>query len=163
MLTVLQSKVHKCDKCKVCHVLRFWTVSSSVGTFSSGPFTKEPDHNKATLFFICLAVAAVNQAVKENRAKQTLRVLSLPELELRGVLLDCASDYQRELSTLIADRTRSGDDRSPWVRVQLHDGSFYYFHLNRLEGSWEKPSRFKPLGLFLTQQEIQVRHIWRYA
>ncbi|XP_047216426.1 ras GTPase-activating-like protein IQGAP3 isoform X2 [Girardinichthys multiradiatus] len=116
---------------------------------------KQANQHSQKALKLCLAVAAVNQAVKENRAKQTLRVLSLPELELRGVLSDCASDYQRELSTLIADKTRSGDDRSPWVRVQLHDGSFYYFHLNRLEGSWEKPSRFKPLGLFLTQQEIQ--------
>uniref|UniRef100_A0A3Q2EHH7 IQ motif containing GTPase activating protein 3 n=1 Tax=Cyprinodon variegatus TaxID=28743 RepID=A0A3Q2EHH7_CYPVA len=105
---------------------------------------------------LCLAVAAVNQAVKENRAKQTLRVLSLPELELRGVLSDCAADYQRELSSLITDRARSGNDRSPWVRVQLADGSFYYFHLNTLEGSWEKPNGFKHHGLFIGPQEIQV-------
>ncbi|XP_038137117.1 ras GTPase-activating-like protein IQGAP3 [Cyprinodon tularosa] len=105
---------------------------------------------------LCLAVAAVNQAVKENRAKQTLRVLSLPELELRGVLSDCAADYQRELSALITDRARSGNDRSPWVRVQLADGSFYYFHLNTLEGSWEKPNGFKHHGLFIGPQEIQA-------
>uniref|UniRef100_A0A3Q2U692 IQ motif containing GTPase activating protein 3 n=1 Tax=Fundulus heteroclitus TaxID=8078 RepID=A0A3Q2U692_FUNHE len=96
----------------------------------------------------CLAVAAVNQAVKENRAKQTLRVLSLPELELRGLLSDCASDYQREL-----------EDRSPWVRVQLQDGTFYYFHLNRLEGSWEKPNKFKQHGPYLSHQEIQLQEV----
>lgn len=58
---------------------------------------------------VCLSVAAVNQAVKENRAKQTLRVLSLPEAELHGVLPDCAADYQRELSALMARRTRTGE------------------------------------------------------
>lgn len=104
---------------------------------------------------LCLAVAAVNQAVKENRVKQTLRVLSLPELDLRGVLSDCAAEYQRELSARIADRTASGVYRSPWVRVQLHDGTFYYFQLNRLEGRWEKPDGFKQHGVFLSQQEIQ--------
>lgn len=56
-----------------------------------------------------LALAAVNQAVKENQVQQTLRVLSLPELELRGILSDCASDYQQELSVLITDRKHSGN------------------------------------------------------
>ncbi|KAM4568064.1 ras GTPase-activating-like protein IQGAP3 [Fundulus diaphanus] len=116
---------------------------------------KQANQQSQKALKLCLAVAAVNQAVKENRAKQTLRVLSLPELELRGVLSDCASDYQRELSGRIADRTRSGEDRSPWVRVQLQDGTFYYFHLNRLEGSWEKPNKFKQHGPFLSHQEIQ--------
>ncbi len=51
-----------------------------------------------------------------------------------------------------------GDNRSPWVRVQLDDASFYYFHLNRLEGSWEKPSGFIHNSGFLDRQQIQVRH-----
>lgn len=57
---------------------------------------------------VCLSVAAVNQAVKEQRVKQTLRVLCLPEVELQGVLPDCAAEYQRELSHRIASRTRKG-------------------------------------------------------
>ncbi|KAM4736638.1 ras GTPase-activating-like protein IQGAP3 isoform 2-T2 [Anableps anableps] len=116
---------------------------------------KQANQQSQKALKLCLAVAAVNQAVKENRVKQTLRVLSLPDLQLRGVLSDCAAEYQRELSSRMADRTRSGEERSPWVWVQLQDGSFYYFHLNRLEGSWEKPDGFKHHGRFLTQQEIQ--------
>nr|XP_054596875.1 ras GTPase-activating-like protein IQGAP3 [Nothobranchius furzeri] len=105
---------------------------------------------------LCLAVAAVNQAVKENRPKQTLRVLALPELQLTGVRSDCAAEYQQGLSALIVHRTPSGsgDSRSPWVRVQLHDGSFYYFHLKRLEGSWEKPKE-KLNNLFIDHHDIQ--------
>lgn len=57
---------------------------------------------------MCLAVAAVNQAVKEQRVKQTLRVLSLPEVALQGLLPDCAADYQRALSALIAHRKDTG-------------------------------------------------------
>ncbi|KAM7382787.1 hypothetical protein PAMP_002497 [Pampus punctatissimus] len=104
---------------------------------------------------LCLSVAAVNQAVKENRVKQTLRVLSLPEVALQGLISHCAAEYQQELNALIRDKTRRGDNRSPWVRVQLEDDSFYFFHLSRLEGSWEKPPNFIHNSVFLDQQEIQ--------
>ncbi|XP_067456357.1 ras GTPase-activating-like protein IQGAP3 isoform X1 [Thunnus thynnus] len=104
---------------------------------------------------LCLSVAAVNQAVKENKVKQTLRVLSLPEVALQGVISHCAAEYQQELNALIRDKIRRGDNRSPWVRVQLEDGSFYFFHLTRLEGSWEKPPKFVHNSVFLDQQEIQ--------
>uniref|UniRef100_A0A7N8YBW8 IQ motif containing GTPase activating protein 3 n=1 Tax=Mastacembelus armatus TaxID=205130 RepID=A0A7N8YBW8_9TELE len=104
---------------------------------------------------VCLSVAAVNQAVKENRVNQTLRVLSLPEVDLQGLLSNCAADYQRELGALITHRIH-GDNRSPWVQVRLEDGSFYYFHLNRLEGSWERPNGFIHNSVFLDRHEIQV-------
>ncbi|KAI3360710.1 hypothetical protein L3Q82_012851, partial [Scortum barcoo] len=104
---------------------------------------------------LCLSVAAVNQAVKENKVNQTFRVLTLPEVQLQGLISTCAADYQRELYGAITDRIQTGDNRSPWVRVQLDDGSFYYFHLNRLEGSWEKPKAFIHNSVFLDQHQIQ--------
>ncbi|XP_070822093.1 ras GTPase-activating-like protein IQGAP3 [Chaetodon trifascialis] len=104
---------------------------------------------------LCLSVAAVNQAVKETRVSQTLRVLALPELQLQGLVSSCAAGYQRALYSLIADRMRAGDNRSPWVRVRLDDGSFYYFHLNKLEGSWEKPNGFIHNIAFLDRHQIQ--------
>ncbi|XP_040899613.1 ras GTPase-activating-like protein IQGAP3 [Toxotes jaculatrix] len=104
---------------------------------------------------VCLSVAAVNQAVKENQVNQTLRVLSLPELDLQGLVSECAAGYQRELHTVIAHRTHTGDNRSPWVQVRLEDGSFYYFHLNRLEGCWDRPGGFVHNSVFIDRQEIQ--------
>ncbi|XP_072249511.1 ras GTPase-activating-like protein IQGAP3 [Leuresthes tenuis] len=116
---------------------------------------KQANQQSQKALKLCLALAAVNQAVKENRAKQTLRVLVLPEVELRGVLPDCAAEYQRELAALMAHRTRSGHHRSPWVQVRLQDGSFHYFHLNRLEGSWERPDGFTQNSVFIDRQDIQ--------
>ncbi|XP_034534751.1 ras GTPase-activating-like protein IQGAP3 [Notolabrus celidotus] len=104
---------------------------------------------------LCLSVAAVNQAVKENRAGQTLRVLALPEVHLQGVIPTCAAEYQRELLQLITHRMHSGDNRSPWVRFRLEDGSLYYFHLNRLEGGWRKPNGFIHNNVFLDRDQIQ--------
>ena len=57
---------------------------------------------------VCLAVAAVNQAVKEKKISQTLRVLALPEMQLRGIISACAADYQRELYSLISARIPTG-------------------------------------------------------
>uniref|UniRef100_A0A673CHR1 IQ motif containing GTPase activating protein 3 n=1 Tax=Sphaeramia orbicularis TaxID=375764 RepID=A0A673CHR1_9TELE len=104
---------------------------------------------------LCLAVAAVNQAVKENRVKQTLRVLSLPEVALQSVMADCAAEYQRALTALLREKTLKGDNKSAWVRIRLEDGSSYFFQLNRLEGSWEKPHNFIHNSVFLDRHEIQ--------
>lgn len=57
---------------------------------------------------VCLAVAAVNQAVKENKVSQTLRVLTLPETLLQGIISACAADYQRELYSLLTARIHTG-------------------------------------------------------
>ena len=42
------------------------------------------------------------------------------------------------------------------MRACLADGSPYYFHLNKLEGCWEKPAGFTQNSLFLDQRQIQV-------
>uniref|UniRef100_A0A7N6A0Z7 IQ motif containing GTPase activating protein 3 n=1 Tax=Anabas testudineus TaxID=64144 RepID=A0A7N6A0Z7_ANATE len=94
-----------------------------------------------TCRYLSLLSRARQHKAQENIVTQTLRVLTLPELQLQGVISNCAADYQRELS-LGANCLCAGDNRSPWVRVRLEDCSFYYFHLNRLEGNWEKPNSF---------------------
>lgn len=104
---------------------------------------------------MCLATAAVNQALKENRAGQTLRVLALPELQLRGLVPSCGAKYQRELSAAVSARTLRGDNRSPWLRLRLDDGSSYFFHLRRLEGTWQKPCDFLQNSVFLDPRHIQ--------
>nr|XP_057909728.1 ras GTPase-activating-like protein IQGAP3 isoform X2 [Doryrhamphus excisus] len=111
---------------------------------------------------LCLAVAAVNQAVKEKQMQQTLRVLSLPEMGLQGVSRHCAAEYQQQLSTLVKLKLNRGDNKSPWVRLQMEDDSLYFFHLNKLEGHWEKPRNFVHNSVFLDQHEIQevVSSVW---
>lgn len=57
---------------------------------------------------MCLGLAAVNQAVKEGAASQTVRVLRLPEVALRSVVSECAVGYQTELSALLRAKTLEG-------------------------------------------------------
>ena len=78
---------------------------------------------------MCLSVAAVNQAVKENKVNQTLRVLTLPEVQLQGVVATCAADYQRELYSLISDQMHAGtaDDGLRRALLASHETQFGLF------------------------------------
>ncbi|KAM3873707.1 ras GTPase-activating-like protein IQGAP3 [Diretmus argenteus] len=105
---------------------------------------------------LCLGVAAVNQAVKEGRVKQTLRVLSLPEVALKNLVAECSAEYQTELSSLLTAKIHRGNNRSPWVRIRVEDGSSYYFHQTNLEGSWDRPPAFVHNSIFLDRHEIQA-------
>uniref|UniRef100_A0A3B4BP23 Ras GTPase-activating-like protein IQGAP3 n=1 Tax=Pygocentrus nattereri TaxID=42514 RepID=A0A3B4BP23_PYGNA len=93
-----------------------------------------------------LGLAAVNQAVKEGKPSQTLRVLSLPEVALRSVVAECAEGYQTELASLLCAKALEG---------QTQDGSSYYFHLQKLEGFWERPQGFVQNSICLNHEDIQ--------
>ncbi|XP_067878649.1 ras GTPase-activating-like protein IQGAP1 isoform X2 [Heterodontus francisci] len=103
-----------------------------------------------------LGVAAINQAIKEGIASQTLRVLRSPSVALCGVIAECASAYQSELATLRRVKVETGDNRSAWVKHKLKDGSVYYFNLETLEGSWERPRGFVQSSTQLGRDEIQA-------
>ncbi|XP_030637038.1 ras GTPase-activating-like protein IQGAP3 isoform X2 [Chanos chanos] len=102
-----------------------------------------------------LGLAAVNQAVKQKKAFQTLRVLQLPEVALRSVVVDCAEGYQSELSALLSAKAMGGE-LLPWVKTKIQDGGSYYFHLQKLEGTWERPKGFVQNSTFLGHEEIQA-------
>uniref|UniRef100_A0A8C4T3G4 IQ motif containing GTPase activating protein 3 n=1 Tax=Erpetoichthys calabaricus TaxID=27687 RepID=A0A8C4T3G4_ERPCA len=104
-----------------------------------------------------LGLAALNQAVKEGRPLQTLKVLSLPELGLCSVVPQCAAAYQRELYTLkmAKIKKRPGENHSPWVRQKVRCGGCYYFHLQRLEGTWDRPEDFAENKTHLDRDEVQ--------
>uniref|UniRef100_A0A8C9VMN6 IQ motif containing GTPase activating protein 3 n=1 Tax=Scleropages formosus TaxID=113540 RepID=A0A8C9VMN6_SCLFO len=91
-----------------------------------------------------LSLAAVNQAVKEGKVSQTLRVLLLPEVALRSVVAECAGGYQAELSAFL------------WVQNKMQDGSSYYYHLHKLEGTWDRPQGFVHNSLYLGRKDIQA-------
>uniref|UniRef100_A0A8C6YHB1 IQ motif containing GTPase activating protein 3 n=1 Tax=Naja naja TaxID=35670 RepID=A0A8C6YHB1_NAJNA len=111
---------------------------------------------------MALGLAAINQAIKEGNAAQTVRVLRSPDMGLCGVVAECAAAYQAQFSALLAARRPAGGhSEALWVRHRLRDGSEYYFHLRSFEGSWEQP---QPLALntaHLSREEIQgaITHV----
>lgn len=57
---------------------------------------------------VALGVAAINQAIKEGKVSQTLRVLCNPDVALRGVVNACADAYQEQLAALMATKRSAG-------------------------------------------------------
>uniref|UniRef100_A0A3B4YJT2 IQ motif containing GTPase activating protein 3 n=1 Tax=Seriola lalandi dorsalis TaxID=1841481 RepID=A0A3B4YJT2_SERLL len=131
-----------------------------------------------------LAVGVINEAVIRGDSQKLLSALLLPSCGVEEVLpantcryltlLSNARQHKAQVSRdpgaelWLADiqegvrranqqsqRALKGDNRSPWVRVRLEDGSFYYFHLNRLEGNWERPAGFVQNSVFIDREEIK--------
>uniref|UniRef100_A0A8C8SM08 IQ motif containing GTPase activating protein 3 n=1 Tax=Pelusios castaneus TaxID=367368 RepID=A0A8C8SM08_9SAUR len=100
-------------------------------------------------------IAAINQAIKEGRPAQTVRVLRNPDVALRGIMAECAGAYQAQLAALMAGKRQAGNAKHGWVRHQLRDGAEYYFSLQTFEGSWEQPRDCVLNSTHLSREEIQ--------
>ncbi|NXK51406.1 IQGA1 protein, partial [Chauna torquata] len=106
---------------------------------------------------MALGTAAINQAIKEGKAAQTLRVLLNPDVALCGVVGTCAAAYQERLAALMATKRQAGSTKPCWVRHRLQDGAEYYLSLQTFEGSWERPRDSELCTAHLSREEIQVR------
>lgn len=69
---------------------------------------RQPPHSAPA---VALGTAAINQAIKEGKAAQTLRVLRNPDVALRGVVDACAAAYQEQLAALAATKRQAGRAR----------------------------------------------------
>ncbi|NXU97019.1 IQGA3 protein, partial [Cettia cetti] len=104
---------------------------------------------------MALGTAAINQAIKEGKASQTLRVLCNPDVALRGVVNACADAYQEQLAALMATKRPAGSTKPSWTRHRLLDGAEYYLNLQTLEGSWQCPCNGSFNTTHLSWEEIQ--------
>ncbi|KAK2525054.1 Iqgap3 [Columba guinea] len=104
---------------------------------------------------MALGMAAINQAIKEGKAAQTLRVLLNPAVSLRGVVSACAAAYQDRLAALMATKSQAGSAQLGWVRHRLADGANFYLSLQSLEGGWQRPRHGAPNTTHLSRDEIQ--------
>ncbi|XP_069583941.1 ras GTPase-activating-like protein IQGAP3 isoform X2 [Ranitomeya imitator] len=104
---------------------------------------------------MALGIAAINQAIKEGKASQTLRVLRNPDALLCGVVSDCAQGYQAELGSAMTAKRKRGDAANYWVRHKVKERGDYFFHLHSFEGTWDLPSGFSPSTTHLSREEIQ--------
>ncbi|NXX55113.1 IQGA3 protein, partial [Scopus umbretta] len=104
---------------------------------------------------MALGTAAINQAIKEGKAAQTLRVLRNPDVALCGVVSACAAAYQEQLAALMATKKQAGSTKPCWIRHRLTDGAEYYLSLQTFEGSWQSPRDGGLNTTHLSREEIQ--------
>ncbi|XP_017663897.1 PREDICTED: ras GTPase-activating-like protein IQGAP3 [Lepidothrix coronata] len=105
---------------------------------------------------MALGIAAINQAIKEGKAAQTLRVLRNPDVALCGVVSACAGAYQEQLAALVATKRPAGSEKLYWIRHRLPDGAEYYLSLKTFEGSWQCPRDGGLNTTHLSREEIQL-------
>ncbi|XP_027598229.2 ras GTPase-activating-like protein IQGAP3 [Pipra filicauda] len=105
---------------------------------------------------MALGIAAINQAIKEGKAAQTLRVLRNPDVALCGVVSACAGAYQEQLAALVATKRPAGSEKLYWIRHRLPDGAEYYLSLKTFEGSWQCPHDGGLNTTHLSREEIQL-------
>ncbi|KAM6234220.1 ras GTPase-activating-like protein IQGAP3 [Porphyrio hochstetteri] len=104
---------------------------------------------------MALGVAAINQAIKEGKAAQTLRVLRNPDVGLCGVVSACAAAYQDQLAALMATKGQAGSAKLCWICHRLRDGAEFYLNLRTFEGSWQCPRDGDLSTSHLSREEIQ--------
>ncbi|KAM9623057.1 ras GTPase-activating-like protein IQGAP3 [Morphnus guianensis] len=105
---------------------------------------------------MALGTAAINQAIKEGKAAQTLRVLRNPDVALCGVVSACAVAYQEQLAALMATKRQAGSVKPCWIQHRLTDGAEYYLNLQTFEGSWQHPHDGGLNTTHLSREEIQL-------
>ncbi|NXA75193.1 IQGA3 protein, partial [Thryothorus ludovicianus] len=105
---------------------------------------------------MALGTAAINQAIKEGKASQTLRVLCNPAVALCGVVNACADTYQEQLAALMATKRPAGNTKPSWIQHRLLDGAHFYLNLQTLEGSWQCPRDGSFNTTHLSREEIQA-------
>uniref|UniRef100_A0A8C6J8A2 Uncharacterized protein n=1 Tax=Melopsittacus undulatus TaxID=13146 RepID=A0A8C6J8A2_MELUD len=109
---------------------------------------------------MALGIAAINQAIKEGKVTQTLRVLLNPAVALCGVVNACATGYQEQLTALMATKRQAGSMKPCWIRHRLQDGAEFYLSLQSFEGSWQRPPNGGINTTHLSREEIQVWDGW---
>ncbi|XP_057265982.1 ras GTPase-activating-like protein IQGAP3 [Pezoporus wallicus] len=105
---------------------------------------------------MALGIAAINQAIKEGKATQTLRVLLNPTVALCGVVGACAAGYQEQLAALMATKRQAGSAKPCWIQHRLADGAEFYLSLQSFEGSWQRPPHGAINTTHLSREEIQA-------
>ncbi|NWX74649.1 IQGA3 protein, partial [Alca torda] len=104
---------------------------------------------------MALGTAAINQAIKEGKAAQTLRVLRNPDVALCGVVSACAAAYQEQLAAVMATKRQAGSAKPCWIQHRLPDGAEFYLSLQTFEGSWQRPRDGGLNTTHLSREEIQ--------
>ncbi|KAL2092382.1 hypothetical protein ACEWY4_012180 [Coilia grayii] len=101
------------------------------------------------------AVADINLSVSEGDTDSTLQALQVPCVGLRGVLAECADDYQAELAKRQALNAADGGDGGVWVKHRIKDRYDFYYDLQTQKGTWNEPQEFVHNTSQLTKEEIQ--------
>ncbi|XP_055017385.1 ras GTPase-activating-like protein IQGAP2 [Boleophthalmus pectinirostris] len=102
------------------------------------------------------AIAHVNKMISEGNAQNTLEALQAPPAGLRGVLPECADNYQSELAQKQASSCNEATTDGVWVKHCIKERYNYYYNLQAGQGTWVEPVDFEHNSKHLSREGIQV-------
>uniref|UniRef100_A0AAR2LFP1 Ras-GAP domain-containing protein n=1 Tax=Pygocentrus nattereri TaxID=42514 RepID=A0AAR2LFP1_PYGNA len=113
-----------------------------------------------------LTIGLINQALCRNDPQKTLSALLLPSIGLKDVLpqngkryhdvLTCIKKHKAEVWYAVIWRYKQCiGEQTSFLMIRTQDGSSYYFHLQKLEGFWERPQGFVQNSICLNHEDIQ--------
>ncbi|XP_033839474.1 ras GTPase-activating-like protein IQGAP1 [Periophthalmus magnuspinnatus] len=114
---------------------------------------RQANQNTADALLFSQCIQAINRAVDQGDAAQTLAALRNPGAGLYGVTAECGETYQSELKT--KKEQKEPDIGSEWVKHWVKGGHHYYYNLSSEEGTWVEPEGFSPNSSQLSKDEIQ--------
>uniref|UniRef100_A0A4W3GGH2 IQ motif containing GTPase activating protein 2 n=1 Tax=Callorhinchus milii TaxID=7868 RepID=A0A4W3GGH2_CALMI len=102
---------------------------------------------------MAVAIKEINLTIEKEEPQLTLTSLQAPNSSVKGVLPDCAENYQKELFE--TKKQKAGDGIHVWVTHKIKGNYDFYYNLETSEGTWEKPEEFVQNNSHLTRDEIQ--------
>uniref|UniRef100_A0A4W3GVW6 IQ motif containing GTPase activating protein 2 n=1 Tax=Callorhinchus milii TaxID=7868 RepID=A0A4W3GVW6_CALMI len=104
---------------------------------------------------MAVAIKEINLTIEKEEPQLTLTSLQAPNSSVKGVLPDCAENYQKELFETKKQKAGDGPNGSVWVTHKIKGNYDFYYNLETSEGTWEKPEEFVQNNSHLTRDEIQ--------
>uniref|UniRef100_A0A4W3GVR8 IQ motif containing GTPase activating protein 2 n=1 Tax=Callorhinchus milii TaxID=7868 RepID=A0A4W3GVR8_CALMI len=104
---------------------------------------------------LAVAIKEINLTIEKEEPQLTLTSLQAPNSSVKGVLPDCAENYQKELFETKKQKAGDGPNGSVWVTHKIKGNYDFYYNLETSEGTWEKPEEFVQNNSHLTRDEIQ--------
>ncbi|XP_029431113.1 ras GTPase-activating-like protein IQGAP2 isoform X2 [Rhinatrema bivittatum] len=115
----------------------------------------EANGNTESARNLAAGIAAINQALKKDEAQETLAALQSPRPGLKGVVVDCADTYHKDLTQAGRQKAEEGTNESAWITLRVKDRYDYYYNVETEEGTWLLPEGVFPNNTWLTREEIQ--------
>uniref|UniRef100_V9K800 Ras GTPase-activating-like protein IQGAP1 n=1 Tax=Callorhinchus milii TaxID=7868 RepID=V9K800_CALMI len=140
----------KQEKCKVTQdeLAMLWLNEIQDAIHSANKDSEETGH-------LAVAIKEINLTIEKEEPQLTLTSLQAPNSSVKGVLPDCAENYQKELFETKKQKAGDGPNGSVWVTHKIKGNYDFYYNLETSEGTWEKPEEFVQNNSHLTRDEIQ--------
>ncbi|XP_059176256.1 ras GTPase-activating-like protein IQGAP1 [Physella acuta] len=104
---------------------------------------------------LSLGVSSVNKALQDCDESGLLSALTLPELSVHSLTVDCIDTYHKALAGAVEHSSQQGETGSGWMMNRLRDGTKFFYNVHTGEHAWTRGDTIVKDYSLLTREEIQ--------